>query len=187
MELTRSYKDPCKDTISGVRRMYVAKYNFLKKFEYTVEEQTLISMPSTFVYEFDLTANGNSYKENLNSDGSYTQNLDVILKAVDKPTNKLMDTLLTCEFRVVFELYNGLYKIFGFENGLSVNSIKAETGGAKNSFNGYTFNFEGLEKQESYYVDNLHNAGLIFYREGVFAFQDFEPFLFMDNDIYEIT
>lgn len=187
MELNRGYKDPCKNTISGVRRMYVAKYNFHKKYQYTIEGNTLIRMPSTFIYEFDLLANGNTYKETLNSDGSYNQNLSILLKSVDKPTNKLMDTLLTCEFRVVMELYNGLYKIFGFENGLNVNSIKAETGGSKTAFNGYTFNFEGIEKQESYYVDNLHDAGLIFYKEGIFQFQDFEPFLFMDNNIYEIN
>ncbi|WP_277899263.1 hypothetical protein [Galbibacter pacificus] len=139
------------------------------------------------IYQFDLLADGNSYREALGSDKSYGQSISITLPMLDRPTNEIMEALLNSEFRVILELNNGIYKIFGLENGLSVDSVKLVTGGAKSEFNGYTFNFEGREEKESFYIDDLEEAGFIPYSPTLYEFQDFILHVFQDNELYNFN
>ena len=64
-----------------------------------------------------------------------------------------------------------IYRVYGFYNGLQGGTITYETGGAKNSFNGFKIDLTGMEENESYFVDDPFGIG--FLNEGFNYYKDF--------------
>lgn len=181
--ISKGRKDPCKDNISGIRKMYLSNFKFYKKNQMEVLGNTLVKFPDTTVYEVETAK---SFRETFSND-SYNQTLEVQFNALNVISNRYIEQLLNLEFRIIIQTNNGLFKIFGLHNGLTVEGVNLTTSGTKNGFNGYKFSFEGAEEKESLYIDDLKEAGFIKGGKNLYEFQDFIPFLFQDNTIYNFN
>lgn len=163
-DFTSGRLEPCKNSLGGVRNMYVMPFVSYGFNQIDVNEGVeLITFPETTVYRYELRSNGNNFSEDLQNDdngASYNQTLTVSLKKIDLATSRELRILNKIELRVIFEDRNGKYWLLGLRNGVTMD-YTTSTGGGKSDFNGYNLTFSGAEQYKAPFIENLANTGFI--------------------------
>lgn len=134
---------PC-DTRAGVETVYLGRWT--KDIDYTYSGNTLLSLNADY-YEFE-TINA-SYTTNLShtDEGeAYEISVKFDLTKVDKTTSRLINKISDLNVFAILKTYNGQYIYLGLENGLNP-KLSETSGGAKNSFNGYSIELSGTQTQ----------------------------------------
>lgn len=158
MNLTSGRKEPCKNNIGGIKRLYLAtwvSYDVRSIIGY--RNGLITSFPITQIYEFkgqDITLD-----ESINEDGSYNQEISIKLISQDLASAQLMTMLMKNKVFAITTDYLGNNKVSGILNGMDV-EVKANNGGSKVDFNGYDVSLSGVEEFKSPFVGDLDNAGL---------------------------
>ena len=154
--------EPCKNSIGGLRNIYVMPFVKYGVSEIDVDNGVeLFSFPNTTVYKYELRADGNNFNQDISIDDngeSYSQSLTVVLKKIDLDTNVELFKLAKLELRVIAETRLGKFFILGLDNGVTLD-YNINTGGAKSDFNGYDLTIEGTEKYLAPFIDNLTDVG----------------------------
>lgn len=186
--LTSGWKVPCKDTLGGMRKVYLAAYTFYTRGEFGFDGSVLTSIPTTFVHEFELNGSNNSFSDRYDGE-SYSQSLTLEFKKKDVETSFEMERLNYLELRALVQDRNGNYLVLGLENGLTCDSLDIITGGSKSDFNGYRLSLSGKEQLAAPIVLDPFDNGFII-DEGetdYYQFQNLEAFHFQDGTIYEFN
>ena len=143
-DITSGIARGCNDAKAGVKTMYLGKWS--KDLVYSYSGNELNSLTADF-YEFE--TNICDYNVTIgHDDAGEIYNIDVSAEfhKVTQEKASLMNDLSDFILFAILETYNGEYIYLGLENGLNP-QITETSGGAKNSFNGYSLKLEGVQEQ----------------------------------------
>lgn len=163
--ITSGRLEPCKDSLGGLRNIFIANY---VADGFTIEdgEVTAIDAAITEVFQYALRADGNIFDQNGTSDDStgvstWEQTLTVALKKLDKNTSNQMKLLAQGYSYIIIEDYNGNYHLMGALEGTSMRNSNFQTGGAKTDFNGYNGIFNATVECPAPFLDSATITALL--------------------------
>ena len=155
-DLTRGRKEPCKDTVGGLKAVYFVDYSDLGTVTQTDDEIT--DMTGTFsAYKYELKGNS-SFEQAVNSSREngttfFEQTLNLTLKKLSKEDHKEIKLLAYGHPHVAVEDYNGNVFIMGLENGADVSGGTIVTGAAMGDLSGYTLTLTCMEVKPANFLD----------------------------------
>lgn len=160
MEIVSGYNRKCKDSVGGVRKVWLCKYVKYSRSQIITSGNILVSFPDTFIYSFHSVETSNASELMEQNDGGkfYNQSISLSFQGADL---KEIELLQNIDFRILYLDNNGVYKILGLRNGMEAGTVTYETGTSKNSLNGFKINFTGKEIEESVFVTDLADVGFI--------------------------
>lgn len=184
MEIVNGYNRKCKDSVGGVRKVWLCKYVKYSRSQILTDGNILVLFPDTFIYSFHSVEASNASESMEQNEGGkfFNQSISLSFQGADP---KEIELLQNIDFRILYLDNNGVYKIFGLRNGMEAGTITYETGSSKNSLNGFKINFTGKEKEEAVFVVDLATVGFI--EEGVIVehnllLQNGDFFMLENND-----
>lgn len=160
MEIISGYNRKCKDSIGGLRKVWLCKYVKYSRSQITTDGNILTLFPDTFIYSFHSVEASNASESIEQEEGGkfFNQSISLTFQGADPNEIELLQNI---DFRILYLDNNGIYKIFGLHNGMEAGTINYETGASKNSLNGFKITFTGKEPQESVFVEDLEAVGFI--------------------------
>jgi len=183
MEIVNGYNRKCKDSVGGLRKIWLCKYVKYSRSQILTDGNILVSFPDTFIYSFHSVEASNASESMEQTDGGkfYNQSISVTFQGADP---KEIELLQNIDFRILYLDNNGIYKIFGLRNGMEAGTITYETGSSKANLNGFKITFTGKEKEEAVFVVDLEDVGFI--EEGVapehYLLLQNSDFFMLEND-----
>jgi len=161
-DLTLGRKEPCKDSVGGLKAFYFANFNASIFNEFTETEgviDSLLEAPTTPIelYKYELRNGGHSLEDaneisSENGTSFVTSTLTAIIKKLDAATREELQLATFGRPHVIVEDYNGNYLLLGLENGCDV-QVNQVTGGAMGDLSGYNLTVTSQERQLSRFVD----------------------------------
>ena len=154
-DLTLGRKEPCKDSIGGLRAVYFTDFGDLGTVTKIDDEITDLS--GTFVaYKYELKGNS-SFEQAITSSREngttfFEQTLNLTLKKLSKEDNKEIKLLAYGRPHIAVEDYNGNVFIMGLENGAEITGGSIVTGSAMGDLSGYTLTFAASELAPANFV-----------------------------------
>ena len=154
-DLTKGRKEPCKDSVGGLRAVYFTDFGDLGTVTEIADEITDLSGTFT-AFKYDLKGNS-SFEQTVNASREngtvfYEQTLNLTLKKLSKEDNAELKLLAYGRPHVAVEDYNGNVFLMGLENGADVSGGTIVTGAAMGDLSGYTLTLTGSEKKAANFV-----------------------------------
>jgi hypothetical protein len=184
MEIVNGYNRKCKDSVGGLRKVWLCKYVKYSRSQILTDGNILVLFPDTFIYSFHSIEASNASESMEQNEGGkfYNQSISLTFQGADP---KEIELLQNIDFRILYLDNNGVYKIFGLRNGMEAGTIAYETGTSKSTLNGFRITFTGKEKEEAVFVVDLTTVGFI--EEGetpdhFLLFQNEDFFILENND-----
>lgn len=153
----------CDNNTGGVRKMYIADYDNLTAVTVagTPEEVTAITMASTTqFYEFEFNRNTSSFTEevavDLNAGSTYfNQTVNLMLNRRESTKRDAIEKLTAGQKKLIIIVLdsNGLYWLFGKDEGAYATAITGGSGIAKADKNGYEIVMTAEEPSQAFVVD----------------------------------
>lgn len=160
----------CKANVSGVDVIYLFPFVKYSRSQIVRDQLTLVSFPETTIFKFE-GVNLSFTESQTTEDGGkfYSQNLTADFIGIEINTNlvKLIDK----DYRVIIKDNNGIFRLLGAYNGV-LTEFNSTTGGAQPEFSGYSLTFEGQEREQALYIDDLEDAGFTPTTEGFLLLED---------------
>lgn len=154
-DLTKGRKEPCKDVVGGIKKVYFTDFGDFGTVTFTDEEIT--DMSGTFTaYEYEVKGNS-SFETTINASREngttfFEQTLNLTLKKLSKEDNKELKLLAYGRPHVAVEDYNGNVMVMGLDNGADVSGGTIVTGAAMGDLSGYTLTFTAQETSPAKFV-----------------------------------
>jgi hypothetical protein len=146
----------CKDSQGGIKRLWLFPYVQYNRSQIVVSGKTLVTFPSTDIFEINPLTITQSEKQEEDAGGKYwNQTIGFTIPKFDFEFQKLIKK----DYRIIVEDNNGKYIIYGLYKGLECNKIDFASGNSKSDSNGMSFSFDGKEEVSSFFIDNLEDAG----------------------------
>lgn len=158
----KEYFLQCKDSIGGVKNVYIFSYEKHARKDYRVLNNNLMTYPQTIIYNFRGLKNA-SYSEtgNISNTGdSFSQTLNINFSKIGELYH--FENLIKKRLRAIVEDNNGKFWILGLENGLTTSAYTKQTGASKTELNGYNITLSGMERLEAPYFDSLEPTFEVF-------------------------
>ena len=155
--LTTGRELPCKDSVGGIKAVYLADYGTLGALTVdpgTGEITAIAGTPDLF--QFDVKGNSNleqaitSSRENGTT--FYEQTLNLTLTKLDLATQQEIVTIAKARPHVFVEDYNGNYFLVGAVHGADISGGTIVTGAAMADLSGFTLVFSAQETLPAYFV-----------------------------------
>ena len=159
-DLTLGRKEPCKDSVGGIKNIYFVDFGKLGVITYESGLDTIDNLTGTTIggsanslTAFKYELKGNSSLEQTvtasreNGTVFYEQTLNITLKKLSAIDNIQLKLLAYGRPHVAVEDYNGNVMMMGLENGADVSGGTIVTGAAMGDLSGYTLTLSGTEKQ----------------------------------------
>lgn len=164
-DLTLGRKEPCKDSVGGIKNVYFV--DFGKLGTVTVANDEITNMTGTTIggsansltaYKYELKG-GSSLEQTVTSSREtgttfYEQTLNLTLKKLTKEDNKELRLMAYGRPHIAIEDYNGNVFMMGLENGADVSGGSVVSGSAMGDMSGYTLTFSGQETQAANFMDS---------------------------------
>lgn len=155
--LTSGRTEPCKDAIGGLKNVYFCDF-IEDSFTIVAGEATAIIAGLTVTYQYILNHTLNAFTETPTGDNdtgttTYEQSLVLALKKQTKASANEIHLLLKARPIIVVQDRMGNYKVMGLSDG-TAGTGTTESGGEKNSFNGYNLTFTAMETEPAPYLDS---------------------------------
>ena len=153
--LTTGRELPCKDSVGGIKTVYMADYGTLGVLTVTAGEVTAIA-GTPDLFQFDVKGNSSleqaitSSRENGTT--FYEQTLNLTLTKLDVATQQEVVLLAKARPHVFIEDYNGNFFLIGAANGADVSGGTIVTGAAMGDLSGFTLVFSAQETLPAYFV-----------------------------------
>ena len=153
--LTTVRELPCKDSVGGIKAVYLADYGTLGTLTVTSGEVTAIS-GTPDLFQFDVKGNSSleqaitSSRENVTT--FYEQTLNLTLTKLDLETQQEIVTIAKARPHIFVEDYNGNYFLIGAAHGADVSGGTIVTGAAMADLSGFTLVFSAQETLPAYFV-----------------------------------
>lgn len=160
IDLTQGRARRCKDSIGGFKSFWVAPFVKYPRSQIVVDGVNLIKHPSAFIYKFDVS-NGEFEQSQTTDDGGkfWEQRLSVEFIRIE--ALQQFQKFLHKDYLIVVRDNNGVFRLMGVYNGVFTDTLNMNTGGSKDSFNGYKLNFTAREDLQALFFDNLQDGGFI--------------------------
>ena len=155
--LTAGRKEPCKDVVGGIRKVYFTDFGGYGTVTQTNDEIT--DMSGTFTaFEYELKGNS-SFEQTITSSREngttfFEQTLNLTLKKLSKEDNKELKLLAYGRPHVAVEDYNGSVFVMGLEHGAEVSGGTIVTGAAMGDLSGYTLTLSAQEVLPANFVSS---------------------------------
>jgi len=155
--LSAGRKEPCKDVVGGIRKVYFTDFGGYGTVTQTNDEIT--DMSGTFTaFEYELKGNS-SFEQTITSSREngttfFEQSLNLTLKKLSKEDNKELKLLAYGRPHVAVEDYNGNVFVMGLEHGAEVTGGSIVTGAAMGDLSGYTLTLSAQEVLPANFVDS---------------------------------
>jgi hypothetical protein len=148
-------KEPCKDSVGGIRAVYFADFGDLGAITETNDVISAFgSNPDFYQYEVkgasSFTQNIQSNRENGTT--AFEQVLELTLHKLSKEDHKELKVLAFGRPHVLVEDYNGNVFVAGLEHGMEVTGGTIVTGGAMGDLSGYTLTLTGMERKPANFI-----------------------------------
>ena len=178
MSISRGRLEPCKNTLSGVKNVYLWKW---EQYNITqikgIKGVSLTGYPNTTVFKYPTISDANTYDENLGEDNAYDQSLSVTLKKIDLESNIELSNYQNLILGVIVEDYNGLFRLMGAFNGVDLTDLNVAVGSGSSDFNGYKLTLEGKERFKAPLFTDLNAVGFSVTGETNFLLSELFEFL----------
>jgi len=154
--LTTGRELPCKDSVGGIKTVYMADYGTLGTLSVTAGEVTGFSAQSPELFQFDVKGSS-SLEQGITSSREngttfYEQTLNLTLTKLDVATQQEIILLAKARPHVFIEDYNGNFFLIGAANGADVSGGTIVTGAAMGDLSGFTLVFSAQETLPAYFV-----------------------------------
>lgn len=156
-EITKGRKEPCKDSVGGVKNIYIVNYNPEIFTKNTIVLSEITALGNKYpAFKFELRGE-NSFEEVGNTDRGagttfYETTATLVLKKQDKTTQNELQLLAFGRPHIIEEDYNGNLRLFGLENGGEV-AVTSVTGANMEDLNGYNLEVTFRERTMAPFVD----------------------------------
>jgi len=157
-DITTGRTEACKESVGGLRNIYIANYNAAMYDGLTLDTDDTITalVAAVETFKFELRGDNNMFEETNessrdNGTSFWTQTGTLVLKKQDAVTQKELKLLSYGRPHVIIEDYNGKLRLAGAQNGVEF-SVSTSTGGAMGDLNGYNITFEGKEISPALFV-----------------------------------
>jgi hypothetical protein len=173
-EISHGRVEECKDSVSGLKAIYIINYDDLNEDNATFdtgttdEEDELVSWTpaaplSMYKYELKSTANALNTTINASRDNGttfFSQELVVNLKRQDVVTHKQVKLLAYGRPRIIARSMTDQFFMLGFAQGCDVSAGTIGSGAALGDFNGYQLTFTAEEELPPLFIDAATEADL---------------------------
>ena len=152
-KITKAVGRPCADRQGGISKLYLFSYVKYSKSLNLVQDQEVITFPSTVAYEWQ--AQNISFTESTsvkNGGVEWTQKLSFIV--TDSNVSSEVYKLPNKDYSAVILDRNGNYRFIGMRNGAEV-TVNASSGTGKSDLNGYNISLTAKEDNQAYYIPTL--------------------------------
>jgi|TARA_R110000782_G_scaffold68819_2_gene138477 hypothetical protein len=159
-DLTLGRKEPCKDSVGGIKNIYFVDFGDLGTVTLTDDEITNMTGTAGNLTAYKYEVKGASSLEQTvtasRETGTtfYDQTLNITLKKLTKEDNKELKLLAYGRPHVAIEDYNGNVFMMGLEHGADVNGGTIVTGSAMGELSGYTLTLNAQEKLPANFMDS---------------------------------
>lgn len=186
--LTSGRIDPCKDNVGGVKAVYLTEFDLYQPYEYTIVNNELTSFPYTGVWKLDTRPDGNSFTEAYDGESLWSQSLTLQLNGLSLEMHELIAVLNRTDVRVIVEMNNGLIKIMGLHNGMSVDSQDTVMGSKHTDFNGYSLKLSATELRQAPYISDITAVGFVVIEGNIhdFHLQNYTIFDLQDGSEFDL-
>ena len=173
-EISHGRVEECKDSVSGLKAIYIINYDDLNEDNATFdtgttdEEDELVSWTpaaplSMYKYELKSTANALNTTINASRDNGttfFSQELVVNLKRQDVVTHKQVKLLAYGRPRIIARSMTDQFFMLGFAQGCDVSAGTIGSGAALGDFNGYQLTFTAEEELPPLFIDAADETAL---------------------------
>lgn len=148
--------EPCK-SVGGLKAVYFINYNryFYTEKVLTVSDEVEDLGAPFNLHKYELRGANNFDEANEvskeNGTSFWTTTGTLVLKSQDSTTRKELKLMSYGRPIVVTEGYDGLYKIYGLENGCDV-SVNTVSGAGMGDLNGYNLTVTAQEKEPAFFI-----------------------------------
>ena len=155
--ISKGRKEPCKDKVGGLYKVYFANFGTLTGLTYSVDG-SVSGTTEASVYEYELKGT-NSFTQSMvsnreNGTTTVTQTLTISLKGLDAATSNEIKLLAYGRPHAIITDNNGNSWLAGKDFGLELTTGDANTGTAMGDAYAYTLTLVGTEKAYANYVTN---------------------------------
>ncbi len=165
--LTQGYTLGCRDTLGGVKEIYLielANISTITEASGTVTAITKVTGKRFWKYQqFKETSEAKEdLKGSTETGGSWSeQTVSLVIPKMQVSVRNEIKTLMQLgAIAAVVKTVEGTSFLYGRENGLTLDEGTAGTGKARSDLNGYTINIAGYEKEPAPIVDATVVSGL---------------------------
>lgn len=160
----------CENNSGGVRKIYITDFVSVTGLTQDSDEViTGISLNSGAVYyDFEFNRNTSSYQETAtvsleNGTTFYTQVVTLVIPRREYAKRNKIKLLAAGQKKlsIIVEDSNGLFWLFGEEEGCILSALDGGSGVAKTDLNGYTITLTAEEPDQAKEVDSTIIAGLL--------------------------
>ena len=164
-DLTLGRKEPCKDSVGGIKNVYFVDFGGLGTVTIANDEITNLtgttiggSANSLTAYKYEVKG-GSSLEQTVTASREtgttfFEQTLNLTLKKLTKEDNKELRLMAYGRPHIAVEDYNGNVFMMGLENGADVSGGTVVSGTAMGDMSGYTLTFSAQEKQLANFMDS---------------------------------
>ena len=155
--LSKGRLNPCK-TVGGLKNIFFVNFDSATYSAMTLDADEQITGFGTaqtlYKYELRGAQSIDEANENNADSGSsfWTATGTVTLKSQDLATRKELKLVSYGRPMVITEDFNGVFKLFGGQNGCDV-SVGTASGAAMGDFNGYNLAITCSEKEPAFFID----------------------------------
>tara|TARA_R110002110_G_scaffold107847_5_gene269717 strand:- start:219 stop:812 length:594 start_codon:yes stop_codon:yes gene_type:complete len=180
-DITAGRIEQCKDSVSGLKAMYIINYDDLNSDSPTYvgygtadnvdEILTWLPIDQTpgaplQIYKFELKSTTNSFTTAINSSRDngttfFEQTLVAQLKRQDVVTHKNVKLLAYGRPRIVVRSMTDQFFLMGLDQGADVNAGNISSGAALGDFNGYELTFVAMEELPANFLACTSEADLV--------------------------
>ena len=143
----------CLDSIGGVKNIHFANFNKDLKSSLVDGSGVVTSVP---IFKYELRGTNNideSNTKDINAGTSIFETSGTItFKKQDNDTRSQMILLSKGRPHIIAEGYDGMFKLYGVENGIDI-SVNTASGADLNEFNGYTLTLAGKESELALFLN----------------------------------
>ena len=175
-EISNGRIEQCKDSVSGLKAIYIINYDKLNSDSVTyltaagqedvIEAWTPIDDSASMnLFKYELKSTANSFTTSINSSRDngttfFTQTLVANLKRQDAVTTRNVKILSYGRPRIVCRTMTDQFFLMGLDQGADVSAGEISTGAALGDFNGYSLTFTAEEELPANFLDCNNDASL---------------------------
>jgi len=169
----------CKSNVSGVNYIYLFRFVKYNRSQIVRDQLTLTDFPSTTIYRFEGNYSFNESQSTEDGGKFYSQNLTADFIGIELNTN--LSKLVNEDYRVIIKDNNGIFRLLGAHNGV-ITDLNSTTGSSQAEFSGYNLTFEGTEREQALFIDDLEDAGFVISEDNFLLLEDGTPILTESNE-----
>lgn len=160
-ELTAGFILDCKDTIGGIKAIYLQQHqDFLSGVTIDETSEEVDGLPTATIYKYTCPKHTGNFTEEVASsveNGTifYTQTVASTFFKLSAPRRKQLELVAKNRLAVFVQDNNDNIWMVGKGDGAEVTAMTTATGAAKGDLNGYTITFTAEEAHKAYRLESF--------------------------------